>query len=392
MQFADLIAPIAVPDFLAQHWDRAPLHIAATDARRATPPLSWDDLNALFAQQSLWTPDRLKLVMHSRPVDPAHYLIEPAGKPQVGDPARIEHLLAIGASMVLDHLEDLLPRARAHADMLADQFGGVVGANAYASFQGVQAFASHYDTHEVFAVQCAGQKKWRIYANRAEAPLNVPQGDGAQQWIDEAKGPVMMEVMTRRGDVLYIPRGFFHDAIATDTASLHLTFGVAPYSGRLLFGLLEQLALADPAFRAWLPDARVNSGSELLGALADLGDRLAALTRTSALRDAVALAQRKVMQPAHAVALPTRPTSQFYARTDRAAHVVREPGGAALVIDALPEPLGLCADLAEWMLQRPAFSVREAHAQFAWHPPIEVDALIERFVRHGLIRRFQPGS
>jgi hypothetical protein len=118
-------------------------------------------------------------------------------------PARIEHLLAMGASMVLDHVEDLLPRPRAITDLLADRFAALVGANCYASFQGIQAFASHYDVHEVFAFQCAGEKRCRIYANRADAPLETPQGHDARARIDAAKGLVRMDVTTR----LFAPGG-----------------------------------------------------------------------------------------------------------------------------------------------------------------------------------------
>jgi len=33
------------------------------------------------------------------------------------------------------------------------------------------------------------------------------------------------------GDILYLPRGQYHDALTGDRASLHVTFGVAPATG-----------------------------------------------------------------------------------------------------------------------------------------------------------------
>ena len=41
------------------------------------------------------------------------------------------------------------------------------------------------------------------------------------------------------GDILYLPRGQYHDALTGDRASLHVTFGVAPATGLALFKLLE---------------------------------------------------------------------------------------------------------------------------------------------------------
>ncbi|MCR5872155.1 MULTISPECIES: cupin domain-containing protein [unclassified Sphingomonas] len=390
MTFADFLAPLPEGDFLDRHWDLRPVHIPATEARRIAPPIGWSDLNALLAQRAPWTPDRFKLMLNGRAVDPAHYLAEAPGKAPAGDPARIEHLLAMGASLVLDHLEDLLPPVRALADLLADRFAALVGANCYVSFQGVQAFASHYDTHEVFAIQCAGEKRWRIYAHRADMPLDPPQGDDAQAWIDAAKGPVLMDVTTRPGDLLYIPRGFFHDAIATDTQSLHLTFGVAPFSGRLLLELIQQTALADPAFRAWLPDARGEDGDALNAHLTDLGARLASLARSPALRDSIRLRQRKLATPAHPVALPARPALDFYARTGLPAQVSRDESGSWLATNGTRAPLGLLADAAEWMLARPAFSAQEVRAQFPHHPVAELDALVARIVRDRLAEPYRP--
>lgn len=389
MDFPGLIAPIDEQLFLDRYWDREPVHIPANTGRGQLP-IGWNDLNALLRQRPLWTADRFKLILNSRPVEPAHYMVGIPGRDESGDPALIEQFLAMGASLVLNHVEDLLPRARAITDALTARFAGTVGANCYASFKGIQAFASHFDAHEVFAVQCDGEKLWRIYANRADAPLESPAGEGVQARIDASKGPVAFEVTMRPGDVLYIPRGFFHDAIATDTVSLHLTFGIAPPSGQLLLQVIEDLALNDPAFRAYLPDARMRGGAPLREVLADLGRRLATLSASPTAFDAVALRQRKLLHPQHGLMLPARPSLHFFARSRRSAQVERDEDGAWLTGFGQREPLGLLGDTAEWMLQRPAFSREEICARFPWHPAGEIDALMATFERAGLIEPYQP--
>ena len=40
--------------------------------------------------------------------------------------------------------------------------------------QSHQAFAPHYDTHDVFALHCEGEKVWNIYENFEQDPINHP--------------------------------------------------------------------------------------------------------------------------------------------------------------------------------------------------------------------------
>ena len=53
---------------------------------------------------------------------------------------------------------------------LEEQFGAMVGANAYLTPSGEQGFAPHYDDIEAFVLQLEGRKRWRVYA--------CPEDDG----------------------------------------------------------------------------------------------------------------------------------------------------------------------------------------------------------------------
>ena len=53
---------------------------------------------------------------------------------------------------------------RAFSDGLARELGHPVQVNAYLTPEGAQGFDAHYDTHDVFVVQTAGTKEWRVHA------------------------------------------------------------------------------------------------------------------------------------------------------------------------------------------------------------------------------------
>lgn len=376
---------------MADHYGRRPVHLAAPEGSPRADLLGWPRLNALLAVQAHWTEANINLILNSAPVDRVHYMDEMPSGVRLADPAKVEAFLAMGASLVANAVERVAPEVRALTDMLADRFSGIAGANLYCSFQDVQAFASHCDPHEVFAIHLAGEKIWRIYENRAEAPLTEPGGDAeAQRRIDAAKGRVMAQVTMRPGDLLYIPRGYYHDALASSAESLHLTLGVAPHSGRVLFRLLEEAALAEAPFREYLPDAREEGGAPLRERLAALADRIGAIMRTPAFLGEVANSQRKLARPARVPELPARPALEAYARTDGPAEIVRSPSGATLRDGGGAQDLGLLAEEAEWMLTRPAFVLPELRARYPHRTEEELRALIARFVRSGLIHAYQP--
>ncbi|HZV84214.1 MAG TPA: cupin domain-containing protein, partial [Brevundimonas sp.] len=266
----ELLHPITPEDFKANYEGRKPLHIpaGATADKRAVLP--WATFNGLLAQSAIWTPLTLRVIRNGETIHPDLYCVTLPGhvtpRPRA---ARVQALMAEGASVVANDVHTLTPELHHLAAVLGRAFAATIGANVYCSFGGVQAFDSHYDTHDVFAIQTEGEKTWRLYANRADNPIFFQQEPAAaRKMMVEQRGPLMQEVRMRPGDVLYLPRGWYHDALATEGASLHVTYSVLPLYGGILFRLLEPAALQDPAFRAWLAPAWQDDGATLAKQLA----------------------------------------------------------------------------------------------------------------------------
>lgn len=372
----ELLAPITPEDFHRDFDDRKPLHVPAPDGAGKRDLLDWAAFNALLDQASIWNAATLKMVHDNRPIPPEQYC-DPVNTQSGGvlrpSPAKVQTLMAMGASVILGDAEFLTPGLRALSADLSRRFAAQVGVNLYCSFGGVQAFGSHYDLHHVFAVQVEGEKTWRLYSNREADPVDLPDdSDGqARERLHAARGDLVQEVRMKPGDVLYLPRGWFHDALATEGASLHATFSITPLYGRVLFRLLESAAMQDPAFRKWLRPATERGGAPLRAQLADLGARLAGLAASPAFADEIAMAQTRLTPRAPAYRLPQRTALTFYAPTGRPAPPVAGPAAVAV----------------EWILTQPRVALEDVVAQFDFVPEADLRAAVDRLFAAGVLRR-----
>jgi cupin superfamily protein len=105
---------------------------------------------------------------------------------------------------------------------LEAELGHPAQANSYYTPRRSQGFAVHHDTHDVFVLQVAGEKHWRVYEPLLELPLKHQRYSKS---LGE-HGPLVLELTLRAGDTLYLPRGWLHDALTSETDSLHVTIGV----------------------------------------------------------------------------------------------------------------------------------------------------------------------
>jgi hypothetical protein len=240
--------------------------------------MSWDGLNRLLDMTAIWSSQSLQLALDCRMIPPELYCrrgLDRAGRaiwqPQ---PSLVRAQLRQGASVLLNDIDTLSPGLRAVAGLLERALGAKVQINLYCSWRERQAFPSHFDSHDVFALQIAGEKRWTVYRGRFDQPIAHPSFKTlGQAYHDQAKGDVLACIDLRPGDLLYLPRGQYHDALATGAASIHLAVGATEPIGIDLIGLLFDDAVADPAFRRRLPAAADT------GAVTARVDRLAAQAR-----------------------------------------------------------------------------------------------------------------
>jgi JmjC domain len=131
-----------------------------------------------------------------------------------------------GATVVLQALHHTWDPLARFCRSLEQRFEHPVQTNAYFTPRDSQGLAVHHDTHDVFVLQVHGDKRWLVYEPAWPLPLKH------QRYRKELGGPgePVYDVVLRPGDTLYMPRGWLHMAVTSQTDSLHLTVGVNVYS------------------------------------------------------------------------------------------------------------------------------------------------------------------
>ena len=243
--------------FADEYWGRRPL-LSRTDAlpRDFSDLLSSEKVDELIAERGVRAPF-IRLAKEGDVLAKDCYL-GPAGfgaeMPDQIDSAKLLSQFASGATIVLQGLHRLWPPLIDFVRRAVDELGHPVQANAYITPPANRGFDPHYDVHDVFVLQAAGQKRWIVREPVFEHPLPSQPWTQQRAAIEKraADTPVIDTVLSE-GDALYLPRGWVHSAQALEMTSIHLTIGVAPVTGvDVARAVVDQLA-AHASYRASLP-------------------------------------------------------------------------------------------------------------------------------------------
>lgn len=131
-----------------------------------------------------------------------------------------------GATLVLNKLNGHMPEISDMCRQVSKQLGVKCNANGYVAFGGSGSFGRHWDTHDVFAIQVIGKKRWRIYTPTFEKPL---AHQNSKKDLHSCPTDPVLEVVLEPGDVLYLPRGWWHEAVPIPgEESFHISVGLFP--------------------------------------------------------------------------------------------------------------------------------------------------------------------
>jgi len=258
--FDELLGSFSKTKFLADIKGKEWLHL-----KNCTGKVSlgdWDDISRLLNME-VWNHQNLLLVQDTIPVPPQAYCQQTVDRTGVQQLVPVFEMvgqhLGRGASLVMNEVESLLPEIRSITDAITAELNSKVSANIYVSQKNHQAFDSHYDKTDVYVLQTLGSKRWRVYEGQIENPVLHPMFRGeSKEQLTKLKGKVEQEFVMNADDLLYLPRGRFHDALATEGPSIHLSIAVSEPKGLDYINLIMDEAVADPLFREPIPDNQVD--------------------------------------------------------------------------------------------------------------------------------------
>ena len=297
---AEILQPCPQEEFIASSWGKTFKHVRGWPGK-FKHLLPWEQLNRILEQHRLDFP-RLRLTRDGQSLPANMYLRHTTGGRRKTSIPRLQtekltETLREGATLVLDAVDELFEPLTELAEGLELFFHEHIQINSYAGWRTSRGFDLHWDDHDVFILQVTGRKRWRVYGMTRPYPL-VSDIEQAEKPLSDH--PLWEETLSD-GDLLYIPRGFWHVAFPMDEPTLHLTVGVHNRTGLDLLRWVAERMRASEIFRQDLP--RYGDASERAAHIAELRRELLAELDNDALDryfkdlDATAEARPRICLP-----------------------------------------------------------------------------------------------
>lgn len=191
--------------------------------------ISWKEINELYQRAD---PTDWQFKFRKGEIIPKEAYVE-----SFNDVGRIRHrfnktavyqYLQDGATMVYNRIDNE-PFVDSIAKQIAQFAQAQTVVSGYLAFGSSPSYRNHWDTRDVFAVQLIGKKHWTVSAPNFDMPLYMQQAKDMPHITPPTT--VDMEVILEAGDILYIPRGWWHNPMPMNCETFHLAIGTFPPNG-----------------------------------------------------------------------------------------------------------------------------------------------------------------
>ncbi len=222
--------------FGAAYWRRRP-GVFTPDAPLATP-FTLKDVDDALATGFLHEPYvEMTRAEGSLPADA--YLsartVHNSTSAGFADEKKIRALIEQGATLLMRRIDQWHGPTRDTLASLSAELQRPVEAFCFVTPPGTQGVPLHRDDADVLVLQLNGSKDWRVHEGPADGDWQLGKVEG--------QPPAEVLVTTvHAGDVLYIPRGFPHQAVGSGGLSAHLSLTIREIHMGDLFRSLQKLS------------------------------------------------------------------------------------------------------------------------------------------------------
>lgn len=204
---SQLLGSTAVDTFFDNYYGQRGIHIQGSMLKRRL--FGWEQLNSLLNNHKE-LPEGAKILVDGKENVPKDYLV-------------LLRDLRRGLTVFFEDIDRHDPILASFLSKLSRELQSTTRFNMYLSSPGRQGRKMHFDTHDVFVIQIEGSKRWTIYEINDPTPIFTRKNHDVE--APDESNPYL-DCTLRKGDVLYLPRGHWHNVSPLEDVSLHLTLGV----------------------------------------------------------------------------------------------------------------------------------------------------------------------
>ena len=233
-------------NFYSDHFGKKYLHKQKV-IKNVNDIVSLEILDDLLSKSNIWNKYNFVMMLDQKKIsfnDYSSLSLDVTGNTNRPNVNKVQKLVSKGASIILNDIEKYNSNLLMIADELQKLTQGRCQGNLYFSMASHKAFGPHFDLHDVFAIHFEGEKIWNIYENIEDNPINHPTFRISPEERVQRAGKLIDQITLKPGDFLYIPRGQYHDALASENGAIHVAFGLTYFKPiDLMSGIWEKFIL-----------------------------------------------------------------------------------------------------------------------------------------------------
>jgi ribosomal protein L16 Arg81 hydroxylase len=384
--FEALLHPVSASEFAATHWGRVPLHVKRGAPEFYSRLISLDYVERHVAIKDMFARNDTLYMrgddFWSRGEQPRtlNGMYARVLRGQSLQVRRLESVLEPSAPIIA--LVRNMERALQHPR---------VSIGCYLSPPHASGLGPHHDETEIFTLQIAGRKRWRLYHQVQTAEPGIHSGN--------ALGEPAHDFLLEAGDFFYHPRGWIHDVSSEDVPSFSITIVFRPVLWKTVLEQVVARLIATPDSIEQLPAGVLMTDEAAAVLRRPFDERLAAFRERLASVSLEAVLEDLAAQQASDALI--EPDSRFETlfrfhdltlesvleyRRDRLMRINKDANGTTLLISG-GDPLHIGdtdAEAVGWILStnRP-FTVSEIGGRVDDDQKL---ALVRRLLTCGLVR------